>query len=81
MGTSTKYDLVMKGIYGVYGYHFNSETAENILYFPPYKAEFTKSFFVEDELYIFFTDVDDYKRHKIKSVELKKLDLITGVFQ
>lgn len=81
MGTCTKYDLVMKGIYGVYGYNFNSEAAENIIYFPPFEAEFTKSFFVEDELYIFFTDIDDDKRHKIKSIELKTIDLVTGVFQ
>lgn len=81
MGTSTKYDLVMKGIYGVYGYNFNSEAAENIIYFPPYEAEFTKSFFVEDELYILFTDVDDNKRHKVKSIELKSIDLVAGVFR
>lgn len=81
MGTSTNYDLVMKGIEGVYGYDFNSEVAENIIYFPPYEAEFTKSFFIEDELCIFFTDVDDDKRNIIRTIELKSLDLVKGVFR
>lgn len=80
MGTSSKYDLTIKGIYGVYGYNLKEEVAKNIAYLPYNEAEFTKSFFVDNKLYIFYIDVDDNRRYRIKSVNLAELDLLTGDF-
>jgi hypothetical protein len=81
LGTGTEYDLIMKGIDGVYGYSFGSVAAENIFIFPPHKARFTKSFFAGGELYMFFIEVDDSNLYRVSSVELKSLNLITGVFR
>lgn len=78
MGVSTEYDLVLKGVYGIYGYDLNMVAAESISYFSPYDAEYTKSFFVDDELFVFFIDVNDNNRHIVESIEAKVIDLLTG---